>query len=328
MKKLLFIIIILHTFPLSILAQFGACRKNQVNPKDFLKEVDSLRDSKNYEKIISILQDKIQQEKEDVLWHFYQLACCYSLKGDTTMAFNYIHKSIELGAPGDDILSDTDFENLYQTAGWAEIKSILVKNYLDKYPKIKNKLLSTDLWLMGIEDQASRSLSANFKKKNTLLNEYEKYKKEHKKRTDFVRALIKKKYWPLYSDGEEACSAALLIVQHSGDNKLFKKALPLIKDAVINEQASSRDYALVYDRYLMRKNKKQVYGTQLFRTCNNIQPDRICTEMAFWPIKDEFNVNARRKEIGLEPIEEAAKQFGIEYIYHPENEKKKIPHRY
>ncbi len=34
----------------------------------------------------------------------------------------------------------------------------------------------------------------------------------------------------------------------------------------------------------------------------------------FFPIEDEANVNKRRAAVGLEPLEEYAKHFGIDYV--------------
>ena len=55
----------------------------------------------------------------------------------------------------------------------------------------------------------------------------------------------------------------------------------------------------------MRQGKKQIYGSQVVY-------DKQGAPM-FYPIEDEKNVNTRRAKMGLQPIEEYAKFFGIEY---------------
>ena len=35
--------------------------------------------------------------------------------------------------------------------------------------------------------------------------------------------------------------------------------------------------------------------------------------MELWPIEDEENVDARRASVGLEPLAEYLKRFGLEY---------------
>jgi hypothetical protein len=56
----------------------------------------------------------------------------------------------------------------------------------------------------------------------------------------------------------------------------------------------------------MRKGEKQKYGSQI-----RINPKTGMQEI--WPIDDEKNVNKRRAEIGMEPMEDYARRFGIEY---------------
>jgi hypothetical protein len=55
----------------------------------------------------------------------------------------------------------------------------------------------------------------------------------------------------------------------------------------------------------MRQGKKQIYGSQVVFSKTG--------EPEFYPIDDEKNVNIRRKKVGMQPIEEYAKYFGIDY---------------
>ena len=64
------------------------------------------------------------------------------------------------------------------------------------------------------------------------------------------------------------------------------------------------------DRILMNQGKKQIYGSQVVYNKKG--------EQVFYPIEDEANVNIRRAKIGMQPIEEYAKLFGIEYKYQNE----------
>lgn len=315
MKNIIFIILII-CFTTKL---YGQCRINQTNPSSFLKEIKELRANKEYSEIIKIIQVKMDSDSAKV-WHYYQLACFHSLKKDTIKSFNYLYKAIKMGAYGDDILSDTDFEPLHSTKKWRSVKDTLIIIYLNRYPDIKNKDLSVKLWLMGIDDQSTRSLRSNYKKPFPDYNTREwkklnrQFRKEAKKRTKFILSLINEGYYPLYSDvGQEAADAALFIIQHSQKKKLFKKALPLLKDAVENKEANGVNYALVLDRYLMRTNKKQIYGTQYWRY--SIDTTDEMSDLEFWPIENENEVNKRRASIGLDPIEEMARKRNILYDY-------------
>jgi len=55
----------------------------------------------------------------------------------------------------------------------------------------------------------------------------------------------------------------------------------------------------------MRQGKNQLYGSQVVYSKTG--------EQMFYPIEDEKNVNIRRAKMGLQPLEEYAKLFGITY---------------
>ncbi|MBK6500340.1 MAG: hypothetical protein IPG00_20225 [Saprospiraceae bacterium] len=62
------------------------------------------------------------------------------------------------------------------------------------------------------------------------------------------------------------------------------------------------------DRLLMNYGFEQIYGTQV-------------VDHSFYTIRDIKNVNKRRKQLRLEPIEQVAKKFGFEFKL-SQNEKK------
>ena len=96
-----------------------------------------------------------------------------------------------------------------------------------------------------------------------------------------------------------------LVIQHA-DLVKQEKYLPLMQKAVDDGESFASDLALLQDRILMRQGKRQIYGSQVvFGKKTGAQ--------VFYPIEDEKNVNERRKKVGLQPMEEYAKYFGIDY---------------
>ena len=79
---------------------------------------------------------------------------------------------------------------------------------------------------------------------------------------------------------------------------------------------------------LMHNNKKQLYGTQVVRYNIKKENGYEMSNDQFWNIEDEKNVDIRRKELGLAPLADYAKLFGIDYIYNLENEHKPFPFRH
>jgi hypothetical protein len=112
--------------------------------------------------------------------------------------------------------------------------------------------------------------------------------------------------WPTISlVGRRANQAAFLIVQHAGLS-YQKKYLQPLKEAAAKREAEPRDAATLEDRILMGDGKKQVFGTQ-------VKLNETTKKLELWPIEDEENVDARRASIGMMPIGEYLKEFGIAY---------------
>ena len=64
------------------------------------------------------------------------------------------------------------------------------------------------------------------------------------------------------------------------------------------------NYAYLHDRIAAAEKRKQRYGTQF----EGLEP---------MPIEDEANVDARRREVGLEPMSELRRQ--MREMYGPAN---------
>ncbi|MFT5618487.1 MAG: hypothetical protein ACI85I_001722, partial [Arenicella sp.] len=102
--------------------------------------------------------------------------------------------------------------------------------------------------------------------------------------------------------GDEANQAIWLIVQHA-ELPTQEKFLPLLESSVAKGESEGWHLAFLQDRILMRKNEKQIYGTQSLW-------DKTINKNRIYPIRDRKNVNKLRKELGLESIEEYAKTNG------------------
>jgi hypothetical protein len=111
--------------------------------------------------------------------------------------------------------------------------------------------------------------------------------------------------WPAPSIlGDKASTAAFLIVQHA-DHANQVRYLPVVKAAVSDGKARPDQLALLEDRVLVGDGKMQRYGSQLRPNGKG--------GLEFFPIEDEAHVDERRKAVGLEPLAEYAKRFGLEY---------------
>ena len=90
--------------------------------------------------------------------------------------------------------------------------------------------------------------------------------------------------------GEKAAEAFFYTIQHS-DTTLIIKWFPEFKRLADAGEADKVKCAMMEDRLLMWRGKKQIYGTQA-----DFRADK---KLAIWPIEDPKNVNERRKKIGF-----------------------------
>ena len=129
-------------------------------------------------------------------------------------------------------------------------------------------------------------------------------------KTDSVNTIIVSevidKYGWLGTDkiSDTASRALFLVIQHA-DIATELKYIDKLKDAAKTGKAKSSDYALLADRINLHLKKFQEFGSQLGTSKSG--------KNVFYPIRDEPNVNKRRQNFGLKPLEEYATFFNVVY---------------
>lgn len=109
--------------------------------------------------------------------------------------------------------------------------------------------------------------------------------------------------WPTIElVGRKVSNNAWLLVQHADHNRGFQKRVLKILNKIIKGNSNVIDkanIAYLTDRILVAEGKKQEFGTQFhINRKNNLVPR---------PIRDRKNVNKRRGEFNLDPIEKYLK---------------------
>lgn len=176
---------------------------------------------------------------------------------------------------------------------------------------VRNDAIKAELEKMLEQDQELRRRADEVEEKQgskskELEELWEKQREIDKKNLARLEEIIKVNGWPAKSSvGGTASLAAFLILQHA-DYEYQKKYFPLIKEALKKGEIEASRVALLEDRILVREGKEQVYGTQLKR-------NETTGKYELSPIKDEENLERRRAEVGLPPIAEYLKTFGLEY---------------
>jgi len=133
------------------------------------------------------------------------------------------------------------------------------------------------------------------------------WKKQHstdEKNRKRLAEIIEQSGWPKLSlVGEKAALSAFAVLQHA-DLDFKKRCLPRLRAAAESGEAKLKWLAFLEDRVLVGEGKKQLYGTQLIDSGSGNRLE---------PIEDEANVDERRAKMGLGPLAEYLKGFGIEY---------------
>lgn len=100
--------------------------------------------------------------------------------------------------------------------------------------------------------------------------------------------------------GRDGALAAFLIVQHS-DISLWRRFLPTIEAMARTGEAEGGFFALMYDRLALNEGRPQRYGSQM--TCRD---GRWAVSE---PVEDAAAIDAQRKSVGLNTLEENLKRF-------------------
>lgn len=121
--------------------------------------------------------------------------------------------------------------------------------------------------------------------------------------TKRLKEIVGKIGWPSISRvGEEASRNAWLLVQHADRDKDFQEYCLNLMEALPEEEVSRHDIAYLRDRIRRNQNLPQIYGTQFI-------PDTITGKYKPAPIENPESVEERRKEMGLDTLEENTKRI-------------------
>ncbi len=280
-----------------------------VTAQDDSNIADSLRTAGNYKLELSYrLQTYCNSPLNSV--NVYNIACCYALHKNADSAFYYLDKAIDLGRNDGWPLADCDLYSLHTDSRWKGIENRLEDIYKQK-SFAANMQLGWELSKMYCADQAPKYAADNVKAKYGYPSPQMDSVNRVITATDSLNMLRLEEIFNTYGwtnkhlVGLDGADNASIIILHAP--LIFqKKYFEMIKMAVDSGDIKKSSLAYLTDKILTKEGKMQLYGTQIIYSL----PNKI---YEFKPIEDEQNVNVRRKDFGLGPIEEYAKHFDIEY---------------
>ena len=280
---------------------------------DLVKEADSLYRVKDYGNASAKYSSAFKAYGwRGMVNDRYNAACSWALIGNADSAFFQLERIATKGNYSNygHITTHTDLTGLHSDKRWTPLIE-LVKQNKEKAEANFNRPLISQLDSVYTEDQKYRLMISDIEKKYGYESKEmrELWRTMHKKDSInliIVTSILDKFGW-LGADvvGAQGNATLFLVIQHS-DLKTQEKYLPMMRDAVKNGKAPGSSLALLEDRVALGQGRKQIYGSQIHR-------DPPTGKYFVGPIEDEPNVNKRRAAVGLEPLEDYVKLWGIDY---------------
>ena len=271
-------------------------------------KADSLRDAGNLKLAIEEYAKLYEQDSTNGN-NTYNYAAALALDRQIDTAFHFLNIATDKDTSVQ-VLNDPDFYFLIGDDRWSKLQDKIINRVEAKYGKYQDVELSKELWTMQIKDQAfyyhidvaERTVG----RESPIISALGELKKIiNDQNLNRIIEIIDAQGWPkkFVVEGSGA-TTVFLIIQHS-DIEIQKKYLPLMKEAANNGEADWSLLALLIDRVNIREGKKQIYGSQITRNEDG--------SFSVKDLQDPEYVNQRRKEVGLEPIEEYVSRWGIKW---------------
>ncbi len=133
------------------------------------------------------------------------------------------------------------------------------------------------------------------------------YRINHARNIKKIRGILDNHDWPEQAViGDQGNRTICNVLQHA-DQQTREHYIPMMRKAVLDRKLESRYLVRAEDRIATDKGELQIYGGQM-----KYYPETKTFNV--WPVYDPVNIDKRRAEIGLEPIEEFLKnRFNFEW---------------
>lgn len=185
-----------------------------------------------------------------------------------------------------------------EAEGGAVLQNAELRDTLNLKPTGEQALRSGLAWAKGSASSARPAPVLTPRQQGILVAEFAiaLAARDHAN-TAWLKTVVATQGWPERSRvGESAARATWLLVQHADADPAFQiRSLRLMQPLVAADEVDRRKYAYLYDRVMLKTAGRQRFGTQL--TCRE-------GRYAPLPVDDAGSVNARRREVGLETLEE------------------------
>jgi VWFA-related protein len=175
-----------------------------------------------------------------------------------------------------------------------QVKSLAARVKNPKADVTLNKKLRDELLKLWDKDEEllSKMLAKKGGDDNKAREDLEKHRQKSQER---LCKILKSDGWPTSSFvGQDGATAAFTIFQNAPSSRLQRDMVPVIVAAVEKNEIDKPHFAALFDRMRIRAGMNQLFGTQA--TVRN-------GVLVLAPIEAEAQVDVRRKEFGLSPLQ-------------------------
>jgi hypothetical protein len=285
--------------------------------KSIISDADAFYNNKEYQKSVSKFKEAFKLETKSGN-DFYNAGCAASLLGDKKLAFKWLNLALKNGWSNiRHLKTDADLTSLHSYKNWNKLTTAM-QLAADKREANYDKPLQAKLLAIYDNDQPIRqqflSAQQEFGHQSKQVDSLGKLML-YKDSVNLVKVteILDQYGWVGANKvGGQANQTLFLVIQHS-DLQTQQKYLPIMREAVKNNNASGSALALLEDRVALGEGKKQIYGSQ-------IGYDMETDKNYVLPLDDPGNVDKRRTEVGLDLLGDYVKNWNI--IWNVEEYKK------
>lgn len=238
----------------------------------------------------------------------FNLSKAHALLGNKDSAFYHLNNVFENDSTSE-LFDVGEYYLLIQDKRWEKVIDKQLDKIQAKSGKINKIDLAKQLIDMRIKDQSYYYYIAKLPYNKELEHKYWPIKEKiNKKNLKELREIILENGgWPKISEVSSKVSGAVfLIIQHS-EPQTMQFYYGYLKECVEKGEAEKRHLALMTDRMISNLGVKQIYGTQI-----SFDDKKGIYYLDLNEVIDPINLNKRRAEMDLKPIEEYLKNWDAE----------------
>jgi hypothetical protein len=239
----------------------------------------------------------------------YGAARAWAMIGNADSAFRKIDRVMTYGTYEDKVKvpAEPAFATLRKDPRWNTLvlaRAVKAEPFSSKHQPLRARLDS-----IYREDQKYRLMMDSVAKKHGFESEQVRSLWAKMAAVDSVnlikvKAILDRYGWLGVPEvGQQGNSTLFLVIQHA-DSATQVQYLPVMRKAVKEGKAEASQLALLEDRVALRQGRKQIYGSQVSR-------DPQTGQYSVLPLEDPDNVDKRRAAMGLPPLADYVKHWGM-----------------